>query len=260
MRKRDIEKKRRSKFRRWLDPYPYLVRVAREGSDKASGYSPTKILRNPNCMRRRIMRNPDDIQESLIKHFGEEYREKIKETFSREGRYSSWGNSGSFEFDGQEYNWISDEDEAERIAIDVVKQDLEEEPELFNKDWLMGHIDEDKYWNDVRSDIANWVYEEPESYTRFIDDEEPEEDGEYSEEQKERMADGYLEDLKEQGILSWLEELGCGGDKLSEHLSSYLDIESAKEEAVQIDGWAHFLSRYDGNYDSTKEGVVFFQE
>jgi len=174
----------------------------------------------------------------------------------KNGRYSDWGLSGKY--GNQEF--IVDEGEAEEIALKLVKQYLEENPETFNKDWLMGHIDEDRYFSDVESDIANWVYESPESYTAFIDNEEPEEeDGTYSEDQIEKMTKGYLEDIKSGGLLTWLEGLGYDGDKLFDQISPYLDLDEASQDAIDTDGWAHFLSTYNGDYEDGEHDVVFFR-
>jgi len=39
-----------------------------------------------------------------------------------------------------------------------------------------------------------------------------------------------------------------------------IDIDKAAERAVAADGWAHFLSLYDGNYETTPGGIVIFRE
>jgi hypothetical protein len=167
---------------------------------------------------------------------------------------------GAFTADGVEHRFFWSEDGAEQEAISQVRQDLDFEPDMFNQDWLLQHVDEEKYLRDISMDITNWVDESPESYTSFLgDDEEPNEDGEYSEEQKERMVEGYLDDIR-RDLLDWLKGLGYEGAKLAEHLGGYLDFDAAAEDAVSTDGWAHFLSRYDGNYDSTNSGIVFFRE
>ena len=209
----------------------------------------------------------NEIIEELVKYFmkenadrdKQELREEIEETLDlSDGRYSSWGEAGKVEVDGQEYNIICDEDEAERIAREIVKQDLQEQPESFTRDWLEGFVDTSRFLDDLRADIESWVEESPESYIT----EEPEgEDGEYTEEQKRKAVDEYLENIEDQGVINWLEkELGYSGDQLFNKISPYLDVNEAAENAVNTDGWAHFLSLYDGDYDTTDNGLVIFKE
>jgi len=203
----------------------------------------------------------DSVLKELVNTFGKEYEDELRKSLKLdEGRYSNYGHAGSFTYNGEEYNLISSEEEAERIAFDLVVNDLEENLDLFNKDWVLGWVDEDKYLNDIRSDIEEMVEESPESYTAFIDDEEPAEGDEYSEEQKERMVEEYLEDIRNQGVVNWLEGLGYSGKDLSDHLSSYLPIRDMAEDAIRLDGWAYFLSLYDGNYETTPNGLVYFRE
>lgn len=141
----------------------------------------------------------------------------------------------------------------------MVKEDLETEPELFTQSWLLGHVDEDKFIDDLKGDIRAWVEESPESYTSFIDDEEPEgKDGEYSEDQIGKMVEGYLDDIKT-NIIGFLEELGCSGKDLAEKLYPYINIDEAVEDAIATDGWQHFLARYDGKSYETKSDYVYWR-
>ena len=39
-----------------------------------------------------------------------------------------------------------------------------------------------------------------------------------------------------------------------------IDVAEAADDAVASDGWAHFVSLYDGNYEETANGVVYFRE
>ena len=87
--------------------------------------------------------------------------------------------------EGSEYIVLEDEDKAIELAEGRVKQDLEDEPELFNQNWLKG----------------------------------------------------------------------CMNDKISG--KSF--IEHATEEAVQTDGFAHFLATYDGDYQETESGFIIMR-
>ena len=169
---------------------------------------------------------------------------------------------GTFTAEGIEYRFFNGEDEAYSTAVDQVKEDLSNEPEIFNQDWLQGHFDGDRWLDDFHSDAEEWVRESPESYTTFIDNEEPaEEDGTYSDDQIEKMLEGYLNDIRERGVLEFLKgDLGYDGDALAKQILSYIDINEASEDAVDTDGWPHFLSRYDGEYETTDGGLVYFRE
>ena len=200
----------------------------------------------------------EDVPDEVVIGIMSEFPDAGEVEFLDRGRYSDWGSdAGSFTVDGEEFNWIISEEEAERIAVEYVRQDLEESPEMFTEGWLLGHMDEDRIINELRGDITNWVYDEPESYTSFINNEEPEEEGSYSEDQIERMAEGYLEDIRQDPV-DWFKGVGYEGADLMSHL--HIDIDSAAEDAVATDGWAHFLSHYDGNYAVTENGVVYFKE
>lgn len=39
-----------------------------------------------------------------------------------------------------------------------------------------------------------------------------------------------------------------------------LDTWSAAKDAVDVDGWAHFLSTYDGDFKQLPSGIVIFRE
>lgn len=200
----------------------------------------------------------EDSEESFKEYYMDFFTTvgEMDATFS-DGEYSKWGKAGKY--GNQEF--ILDEDEAERIAMEIVKERLKETPEEFERDWLIDLINEDAYFDKSSKDIKNWVKDSPESYTTFIDGEEPKgEDGAYSEEQINKMAEGYLEDKKSKGLLEWLiGDLGYTGKKLYDQIFSYLDLDEVAQDAVDTDGWAHFLSRYDGNYEDGEHDVVFFR-
>lgn len=222
------------------------------------------------------------------------------------GRYSSWGNAGSVTVDGTEYNVIEDEDEAERIAIELVKNDLETEPSMFNQDWLQSFItisdtdkrimiseEEDSIRQDIESDADRMDETDDElnidSDDLHIQAENVAEEKEFnSEEEKEEWIEEHYEELLEKAIEDARKEYV--EKKVSERLSDFedgledpvdyfvhqqglyslddllktnfimIDIDAAAESAIQEDSWAHFLSSYDGNYDTTTNGLVYFRE
>jgi hypothetical protein len=154
-----------------------------------------------------------------------------------------------------------------------VLQDLEHEPEIFDQAWLASHIDavaltrwvfdaamEDDFVEDIAENDQDRFWDEYESWSLgSVPDEESDEYLEPTENQidklqraiaKERSGDpmGYLEDIYgDEATAKAVEIVG-------------IDYNAAAEDAVQTDGWAHFLSRYDGNYHTTPSGFVYWRE
>ena len=211
----------------------------------------------------------DQIKKSLIKNFGVEFRDEIISTFSDNGAYSSYGNSGVFTADGQEYVWIENEDEAERIATEIVGQDLEESPGNFNQTWLtnwiqlsssmdrnymaleeanaiVGNMDD----NEILDYVGVEIDSNDENYDKKVSDAREQIISDKSDDIYEALGNPY----------NYFVESGLTDEKdYLEIVKKYIDIDGAAEDAIDTDGWAHFLSLYDGDYDTTPEGVVFFQ-
>lgn len=60
----------------------------------------------------------------------------------------------------EEYQVAEDEDSAHKLAVAVVAQDLEHEPDIFNQDFIERHIDVDRLRRDLSSDLENARYED----------------------------------------------------------------------------------------------------
>jgi len=193
--------------------------------------------------------------------------------------------------DGNDYNVMESEEAAEELALEFVRDDLENEPELFNRDWLQGHIDTDHLRDELRSDVE-------EGNRSYYEDIASESSDEYQTRQVEELIQGgYLDegDVKgEDGELVDLDANQEAAERVQEAVEraieakttsdledpvAYLEnfyskedaikramdirginIEEAAKEAVALDGWAHFLSRYDGDYGTTKDGRVYFRK
>ena len=84
----------------------------------------------------------------------------------------------------------------------------------------------DKAKDDLDSELADEIYDELDNPIKYF--------------------------VKEHGIYSTK-------DLLKANFIS-INKEKAASHAVRTDGWEHFLSRYDGDYDTTKEDVVYFRE
>jgi hypothetical protein len=202
--------------------------------------------------------------EELVKYFGEDFREEIEETLDLEtGRYADWGNAGSVIVDGVEYNVIENEEEAKRIAIEVAKQDLEHNPEIFTRDFLSDYVYiTDTDINMILADEEDFIRGEVESEYEVEDEEMTEEEiaEEIDKIVEERLSE--IEDwLRTDPIGYFVDELGTFTlEDLLKQPFIQIDVERAARDAVAMDGWAHFLSLYDGNYETTSGGIVIFRE
>ena len=170
---------------------------------------------------------------------------------------------------GDTYHIFRSDDAAHEAAVDRVREDLRSEPEIFNQDWLMTHVDEkalkewvydavleDEYFREIAGDdpdrfweeAARWGVKVPKRRPKKIPESKIEEAQEaYAKERAEDPMD-FLEDIygREEATKKAMDIVG-------------IDIEAAANEAVSSDGWPHFLSTYDGGYDTTESGFVYFR-
>jgi hypothetical protein len=134
-------------------------------------------LNNPtrsNQVKKDIDMESAKVKKDLVEFFKKEFSEKskkeiaeeIEESLNDNGRYSSYGNCYSVTVDGEEFNLIPSFDEFHQIAIDSVTQQLEDEPESFNQDWLQHHT----YITDTDKRLI--AGEEAEAYTSNLDEDE----------------------------------------------------------------------------------------
>jgi hypothetical protein len=217
----------------------------------------------------------EEIVKKLVKHFGDEHSEEIESSLKTDsGRYSDWGDSGSFTADGDEYTYISSDEEATRIALKIVEEQLQHEPEMFSQDWLKQHY----YVTDTDKRIV--ANEEADSRMESLDDEEilissdMEEEWEAAESDdakdailekaKDKLLEDHYEDvyrmLEKDPIGYFADEIGMGLEETLKMNVLSLDTREAAEDAVRTDGWAHFLSLYDGDYTELDGGLVIFKE
>lgn len=185
----------------------------------------------------------EEVTEELLNHFKitiSEGKEEIENTLS----FSS-EKSGTVEVEGVEYCIIQNEEEAKIIAKEIVKNDLEEDPSMFNQDWLSNFL----YISECDKRI---MAGEEENYIRECQ--------EWTEEEVEKRVKEYEKSL-EDPIEYFVNEQGMYTlEQLLEAPFICIDYEEATESAISTDGWAHFLSRYDGEYETTNNGLIIFRE
>lgn len=168
--------------------------------------------------------------------------------------------------DSVEYRVFKTEDDAEEVAVEQVSEDLRENPEYFNKDFLMGYIDGRDFFEEALNEMNS----------SYADDIESERDRKYSNRLIAEMVDYGLIDeddaesddaeelaskYKDEFVSLMTEnQLNEGNNGLDYFISNFgeeetykmvtdnnlIDIDEASKEAVKIDGIGHFLSSYDG--------------
>jgi hypothetical protein len=206
----------------------------------------------------------------------------IEETGNEDLDITMVSNSGNEFFAGndmEEYRVFKSEDDAELTAEDEVREDMEESPENFNKDFIKPYIDgadffeqairemNESYANDIESEDDN-IYA-----NRLIA--EMVENGLISDDDAlsgnaEELAEYYKDDFV---TLMTEEQMEEGNDGLDYFISNFgeeetmkmvidnnlIDIFKASRDAVQTDGVAHFLSHYDGETLYLSDGYVAYR-
>jgi len=208
----------------------------------------------------------EEILKELFTHFNQditdiyekgENNKEIYNTF----KYEEDTNIHKFEHNGLEYNIIESEDEAERIAIEQIKEDLEEDPGMFTQTWLQDFIyisDTDKrlLCNEEEDNLREMITED----TNIEDYENEEEYNNAIDEVVNKRLEEYAISL-ENPIEYFVNEQGIYSvEDLMKQFWININIDEAAKDAIKVDGWAHFLSRYDGEYETTVNGIIYFRD
>lgn len=244
------------------------------GGDKRIDAAPEEAQEMP----RDDFNDPEKLAIALAKQFAKpedenypEILEEIKDSLDYNESYS-WRGMADFEADGDEYTVIRTEEGAELIAIDQIKDSMDSEPESFaTGDWLRPYY----YISDTDKRIISGEYadayiedlDEKDLVQEYGTDDEKEkfDAGELNEQEMDSLrerADSEYSDQQykkmEKDPVGYCEELGYD---LTDNRPSFLQLDTgeAAKHAVDVDGWAHELSRYDGNYETTVEGLVYFK-
>ena len=168
--------------------------------------------------------------------------------------------------DNVEYRVFKTEDDAEELAVEQIREDMEESPENFNTDFLVPYIDGGDFFKEALDEM-NYSYAEDiasESDSKYanrliaelvenglMDEDDAESDN------AEELADNYKDDFVSLMTDSQLDEGNNGLDYFISNFgeeetykmvrdNNLIDIDSASRDAVNSDGIAHFLSSYDG--------------
>jgi len=199
--------------------------------------------------------DPDDLTIKEENHFGVTVYE------------ISIGRGGS-----KEWRVVESEDAAHELAIEMVKQDLEQEPGMFNSSFIESHIDMDRLRRDLESDVLEerityWEESDADDFWKEyeragFDAPEEDEDGEREEPSSVEIEELAEVQTKEQlrDPMQYLEDIFTKEDAVKKAIEiAGIDINAAAEDAVDTDGAAHFLSSYDGNSYTTPSGLVYWR-
>jgi hypothetical protein len=156
----------------------------------------------------------------------------------------------------KEFYLVLSEDDAYQLAHERVKQDLENEPEIFNQSWLEGYIDTENLKLELMDDVTNMAYEDlVDENDRLDDDDEDKLSEEDLQEEAERRAEGQLRDP-----IGYLEDIYGREDAVKEAMRiAGIDIKTATDDAISADGVGHFLSTYDGDTYDLPGGAVYWR-
>ena len=149
------------------------------------------------------------------------------------------------EFYGEEYIVFPSYDAAERYAVNYVKDMLEDDPSMFNQNWLRHYMKANDI-HDFASDAGNAAYE----------------DAEYSGEDPDEAYEEAYERVKsemENDPISYFADFGVSVTDAYERGWLSIDTPKAAQGAVNTDGVAHFLGRYDGNVIELDNGAEAYR-
>lgn len=176
----------------------------------------------------------------------------------------------------REYQIAKDHDSMRDLAIEIVKQDLGDEPENFSQSWLESHIDTDRLRRELETDVhdSNYNYAKDIGTGRFWDEaakrgidipdtvQNALDAGDDPREPNYDEVDAFAEDMTSDQLkdpMDYLRDI-YGGDASKEAIRiAGIDIEAAAEDAVDTDGPEHFVARYDGRSHETKSQFVYWR-
>jgi hypothetical protein len=176
----------------------------------------------------------------------------------------------------KEWQVVEDHDAMHELAVASVKQDLEEEPGMFEPSFIESHIDEKKLRDELESDLQDMNYDD---FNDMDDDElikelqrsslveDPylgeDDDEELVLEDREGLIEALAEEKTRRDLkypLDYLEEIYGKEDAVKKAIEiAGIDEDAAAEEAVSSDGPEHYLSSYDGRSSETPSGFYYWR-
>lgn len=81
-------------------------------------------------------------------------------TISRGAAATGYGDTYHVELGQKDYYVVADDDAGEALALESVKADLDESPEMFNQNFIESHINIERLRRDLHSDVYDMRYED----------------------------------------------------------------------------------------------------
>lgn len=168
-----------------------------------------------------------------------------------------------------EYSACLSEEDADKIAVQVVTADLKDDPSIFNQDFIVDHINMDKlkewvldseresdYARELAADDPKQFYRTCAQFSIGVEDEaEPP-----TEDEIDALTEALAKD-RASDPMAYLSDFYTAAQITAKAIEiAGIDIPAAAECAVSADGSGHFLSRYDGHLKLTAHGYAYWRE
>ena len=212
----------------------------------------------------------EDFARVVAEHFGVDVEDV---------EVSEWTDAGvdyaEVTVNGEEYSVFESYDDAEKVAISRVEEDVANQPSLFPPDTLIYHM----YISDI--DKRMMATDEADALVSDMSDDEiidaagmRDEYDEAVDAGDDSLAEEILDDAKaseidriEDQVIDqygdiqgyFMDELGYSMEQLMDASWIQIDEREIAEEAVDIEGVAHFLAGYDGNEVDLPDGFVAYR-
>jgi hypothetical protein len=174
--------------------------------------------------------------------------------------------------DGSHWILFKNYDQMEKQSKDQVRQDLEEDPEMFSPDFIEQHqsispTDARQFGVEhgdftVEDRDLDELKEMADQYGVKYDDTDDDTDDKLKnkliDDVSSKVADEVEKTINRDGLKDWIchDQGFCSEDEFQEQYGKWLhlDVDSAVDDAVDTDGVEHFIARYDGNSHELKNG------
>ena len=200
---------------------------------------------------------------------------------------SAFGNGNLVKLDnGAEYLLFESHEDMVKEAEDQVRQDLENEPEIFSPDFIDSHQDvsdtdarllandfaesrlegaEDELSSEIENEVRDELSdkEDDDNFEELVDDEVQKRLPKALEEKESEISDELEEEIKRDFRDFIVNQEGLTSDEnFQEEYGKFmiLNIDEAVDDAISTDGAEHFISRIDGESHEVNGGKVLVKE
>jgi hypothetical protein len=224
--------------------------------------------------------DPETI-EAVIEFLREEnLLERVYQVIDGFSNWDAAANMATVKVGRSEYVIAPTESDAEQLALEMVRGQLESDPDLFSKSWLEGYISEDKLRDYLRHDVEEDVRRDPEAYgwEPPSEDEEEEEEREDVKPRRRRIekeqyqmdfdpeppepTDEWVEEKVEDILEDPMEYMrGMYGDEAEKHAMDWVGFneDEAARDSLSAEGAAYFLSPDEREIHHLPSGGVWWK-